>query len=159
MIIAILILTSVLNLLKETSLLLLLRSPQDVDKNVPKIVNKILSMKGVIGLRDLCVWSFRADQRFSSVCVHIESSSFERTALSDIKAIFRKIGIQQASVQVETDEFVSSLEPEVRTRYRRAESVLQGPLELEEVPAPKGHSHSHGENCQHHGHGHSDHSH
>lgn len=103
--IASLIFISVLPLLKESSRVLLLRTPEDLERTVGSAFNKILSLDGVLSYRDPHFWRHASDTVVGSIHVQVAPSANEQRIIQMVGALFKEYGISKLSVQVEKEAF------------------------------------------------------
>ncbi|XP_073242547.1 proton-coupled zinc antiporter SLC30A5-like isoform X3 [Porites lutea] len=103
--IAALIFLSVLPLLRESSQVLLLRTPPELDKTVGSAFNKILSLDGVLSYRDPHFWRHSSDLIVGSIHVQVAPSANEQRVIQMVGALFKEYGITKFSVQVEKEAF------------------------------------------------------
>ncbi|XXQ36660.1 Cation efflux protein cytoplasmic domain-containing protein [Plasmodiophora brassicae] len=153
LLIAVLILMSVWQLLRETSLVLLQRTPASVERRMPNVLHEITSLPGVIGYRDFHAWSFTTTWLVGSIHVHVDAECNAQTMLSKIAHVLRSNGMSQVTVQVETQALVDGLEPETRMRYHMHNPAHVPSLIANGFAADRGHC-SHGHGHAHDGHDH-----
>ncbi|PVD20114.1 hypothetical protein C0Q70_20608 [Pomacea canaliculata] len=80
--IATLILLSVIPLLKETTAILLLRTPTGMDTVLEEAFQKILAVDGVLSYRDPHIWNHTSTKVMATLHVQISSSAVEQRVIS-----------------------------------------------------------------------------
>ncbi|KAK7115619.1 proton-coupled zinc antiporter SLC30A5-like [Littorina saxatilis] len=103
--IATLILLSVVPLLRETAYILLLRAPADMEEDLEKAFQKILSVEGVLAYRDPHIWSHTSTKVMATLHIQISSTAIEQRIVSQISAILKEAGIHNVTVQTEKETF------------------------------------------------------
>lgn len=107
--IATMILLSVIPLLKETSCILLLKTPSEIEKDVTAALHRILSLDGVTGYRDPHFWYHTSSKIYGTLHVQTSPTGIEQKIVSQVTGIMREAGIVGMTVQVEKDEFYQHL--------------------------------------------------
>ncbi|EDO34617.1 predicted protein, partial [Nematostella vectensis] len=103
--IASLIFLSVLPLLKESSLVLLQRTPLDMEKSLTGALNKILSFDGVLSFRDHHFWQHSESVVCGTIHVQVAPSASEQKIIQQVTSLFKEYGVNNLSVQVEKEAF------------------------------------------------------
>lgn len=107
--IAALIFLSVLPLLKDSSLILLLRTPPGKEKEIASALQKVLALEGVISYRDQHFWQHCTGLIAGSLHVQIQNDASEQQIINQTMSIFREIGISNFTIQVEKEEYFHHL--------------------------------------------------
>lgn len=105
--IAVLIFVSVLPLLKHSSMILVLRTPELVgeDKKLSSTLGKVLKIEGVISYRNEHFWYHTSDVLAGSLHIQISKDANSQKVLSQVTSLFKELGLQHFTVQVEKEEF------------------------------------------------------
>lgn len=103
--IATMILLSVLPLLKETSMILLLRSPETDDIDVNHVLQKILNIEGVLAYRDPHFWQHTSDKIYGTVHIHVVPDASEQKIIAYVTNLFKELNINNVTVQVEKETY------------------------------------------------------
>lgn len=106
--IAVLIFVSVLPLLKHSSMILVLRTPDSVggaDQKLSSTLGKVLKIEGVISYRNEHFWHHTSDVLAGSLHVQISKDANSQKVLSQVTSLFKELGLQHFTVQVEKEEF------------------------------------------------------
>lgn len=123
--IAVLIFLSVLPLLQESSQVLLLRTPGDLDKTLGSAFNKILSLDGVLSYRDPHFWRHSSDSIVGVIHVQVAPSANEQRIIQQVSALFKEYGINKFSVQVEKEAFFHHMSA-LSAGYKSVLALKQG---------------------------------
>ncbi|XP_071444723.1 proton-coupled zinc antiporter SLC30A5-like isoform X3 [Hetaerina americana] len=115
--IAVLIFISVIPFLKHSCLVLLLRTPLDADKKIVAVMEKVLSVDGIIGVSHSQFWQHSADTCFGTLHVQAKSEASEQLIIQQVTSLFKEIGLRQVTVQVEKEEFFAHLVA-LNSKYR-----------------------------------------
>lgn len=104
--IAVLIFVSVLPLLKHSSMILVLRTPLQLEgKKLPSMLSKVLKIEGVLSYRNEHFWYHTSDVLAGSLHVQIAKDANSQKVLSQVTSLFKELGMQHFTVQVEKEEF------------------------------------------------------
>ncbi|XP_049518384.1 zinc transporter 5-like isoform X1 [Dermacentor silvarum] len=104
--IAVLIFVSVLPLLKHSSMILVLRTPCQLEgKKLPSVLSKVLKIEGVLSYRNEHFWYHTGDVLAGSLHVQISKDANSQKVLSQVTSLFKELGMQHFTVQVEKEEF------------------------------------------------------
>lgn len=123
--IAVLIFLSVLPLLQDSSQVLLLRTPGDLDKTLGSAFNKILSLDGVLSYRDPHFWRHASDSIVGVIHVQVAPSANEQRIIQQVSALFKEYGINKFSVQVEKEAFFHHMSA-LSAGYKSVLALKQG---------------------------------
>ncbi|KAL4227543.1 hypothetical protein ACF0H5_012986 [Mactra antiquata] len=107
--IATMILLSVLPLLKETSHILLLRCPSDMERDLSEALNRVLNLEGIISYRDPHFWYHTSSKVFGTLHVNISHDCTEQKIITQVGAIFKEAGLHSVTIQTEKDEYFQHL--------------------------------------------------
>ncbi|KAL3866115.1 hypothetical protein ACJMK2_043447 [Sinanodonta woodiana] len=107
--IATMIMLSVLPLLKETSIILLLRTPVDHEDDMDRALEKILSIEGIVGYREPHFWSHTSSKKMGSVHVQVSHTASEQRIIAQVTSVFKEIGVSHLTVQVEKEAYFQHL--------------------------------------------------
>lgn len=103
--ISVLIFLSVLPLLKHSSLVLLLRVPRKIEKEIFTALNKVMSIDGVLSYSDQHFWQHSAVIKAGTIHVQVRPDASEQKIINQIQTIFKDIGFVNFTVQVEKEEY------------------------------------------------------
>ncbi|KAK8782149.1 hypothetical protein V5799_016509 [Amblyomma americanum] len=104
--IAVLIFVSVLPLLKHSSMILVLRTPCQIEgKRLSSVLGKVLKIEGVLSYRNEHFWYHTSDVLAGSLHVQIAKEANSQKVLSQVSSLFKELGMQHFTVQVEKEEF------------------------------------------------------
>ncbi|XP_076103518.1 proton-coupled zinc antiporter SLC30A5-like isoform X2 [Mytilus galloprovincialis] len=103
--IATMILLSVLPLLKETSMILLLRSPSEEDSGINEVLQKVLNIEGILAYREPHFWQHTADKIYGTVHIHVVPDASEQKIIAYVTNLFKEININTVTVQVEKETY------------------------------------------------------
>jgi len=95
--IAVLIFLSVIPLLKNTSLVLLQRTPTKIIKNYGEYVSKIKNIPGVIDVFEPHFWSFTSGNNVGSIHINVEPAVNEQKILKDVSKILK---VENITIQI-----------------------------------------------------------
>jgi len=95
--IATLIFVSVIPLLKNTSLVLLQRTPNNLIKKYGHLVSKIKTLPGVIDVYEPHFWSFTSGYKVGSIHIKVEQSANEQKIIKDVTKIVK---IDNLTIQI-----------------------------------------------------------
>ncbi|KAH3837247.1 zinc transporter 5-like [Dreissena polymorpha] len=107
--IATMIFLSIIPLLKETSAILLLRTPGDIESCVNSAIQKILNLEGVTSYRDHHVWYHTSSKVLATLHLHVAHDASEQKIISQVGSIMKDAGIHSVTVQVEKEEYLQHL--------------------------------------------------
>lgn len=107
--IAALIFLSVLPLVKETSLILLLRTPEEVQQPLAGAFHKILSIEGVTSYSDEHFWRHSSNVICGTIHVQVNPDSSEQKVVSQVGALLKEIGVTNVCIQVEKRTYYQHL--------------------------------------------------
>ncbi|KAK3097668.1 hypothetical protein FSP39_011932 [Pinctada imbricata] len=103
--IATMILLSVFPLLRDTSVILLLRSPLDMEKTLGDILQKIVAIDGVLTYRQPHIWNHTASKMIGTIHIHVSQGASEQKIIAQVTNIFKEFGINNVIVQVEKESY------------------------------------------------------
>lgn len=103
--IATMILLSVIPLLRETAVILLLRTPTDMDSSLEEAFQKVLTVDGVISYRWPHLWSHTSTKVMATLHVQISMSAVEQRVISQISSILKDAGVHSVEVQAEKESY------------------------------------------------------
>ncbi|GFS15345.1 zinc transporter 5 [Elysia marginata] len=103
--IATMIFLSVIPLLKETAVILLLRSPLEIDDALHRALDKVLSLENVLSFREPHFWSHTANKIHGMVHIQVATQGQEQRIISQVTAIFKEAGVTNITVQVEKQSY------------------------------------------------------
>lgn len=103
--IAILVIYSAWDLLRETVGVLMEGTPRHID--VDEVRNCLLALPGVLAVHDLHVWTITSGMESLSVHVVVEEGTSYSDALVEVRSVLHdRFGIDHLTVQIEPDELV-----------------------------------------------------
>ena len=104
LIIAVLVLASAWNLLKEVVAVLMEGAPGHID--VDAVRDAIAGQPGVLGVHDLHIWTITSGMESLSGHVVVDSGASGERVLRDLQELLRRrFGIDHVTIQVETPDF------------------------------------------------------
>ncbi|KAH9513268.1 hypothetical protein Btru_034511 [Bulinus truncatus] len=103
--IAVMIFISVIPLLKETAIILILRSPSELDESISKALKKIKTIDGVLSYREPHFWSHTANRVIGMIHVQVSQQAQEQRIISQVAAIFKDAEVNSLTVQVEKQSY------------------------------------------------------
>ncbi|XP_052828047.1 proton-coupled zinc antiporter SLC30A5 [Octopus bimaculoides] len=103
--IAALILLSVFPLLKETSYILLQRTPLNQEKPLNECLNRVLALEGVTSYRDPHFWNHTSTKIMGCIHVQVKPDASEQKIIAQVNGIFKDIGVHSLVIQVEKDAY------------------------------------------------------
>uniref|UniRef100_UPI00358F11CA proton-coupled zinc antiporter SLC30A5 isoform X3 n=1 Tax=Myxine glutinosa TaxID=7769 RepID=UPI00358F11CA len=107
--IAVLIFLSVLPLLRDSSQLLLLRTPQEAEQTLAQGLNKVLGIVGVLSYREAHFWQHSPALMVGTLHVQVMPEAQEQRFIQQVLAIFKECGVTQMTVQVEKEEYLQHM--------------------------------------------------
>lgn len=128
--VAMLILSTVWPLLRDSARVLTLCIPPCLENTVRKSLAKVASVDGVIAVRTCRVWQHTDNEIFAVITVHVKPHVIEQRVISQITAILRDSGVQSVTVQVEKEDFyqhMSGLMSGTDDAYQLALQTYQSP--------------------------------
>ncbi len=99
LIVALLLLPSTYNVIKNSLSILLEFAPKNID--IEEIENKIRQVEGVIDVHDLHIWSITSGNDILTVHIVTDSISSSQTILKSVHEIALEYGIHHTTVQIE----------------------------------------------------------
>ncbi|RNA16686.1 Zinc transporter 5, partial [Brachionus plicatilis] len=108
--ISIMIFLSVLPLLKHSSSVLLLRTPENKEKQFKNLVQKILNVEGVLSYRDDHLWQLSSNNYVASLHVQISQDAYEQLVSSQIHSILKELKLNNLTLQIEKKIFFQHLQ-------------------------------------------------
>ncbi|KAG4193368.1 hypothetical protein ERO13_A07G217400v2 [Gossypium hirsutum] len=102
--ISVLIISSVIPLLRNSSEILLQRVPRAQEPVLKKAISDISNMKGVCRVQNLHVWSFTNTDIVGTVHLHISAETDKAAMKSQVSHILHDAGIKDLTLQVECVE-------------------------------------------------------
>lgn len=103
--IAAMILLSVMPLLKETSVILLLRMPIKMERELSTVCSKLLTIEGVLSYREPKVWCHTADKVYGSIHIQAAPNASEQKVVAQVSSVFKDMGVTNLTVQVEKESY------------------------------------------------------
>ncbi|XP_029301226.1 proton-coupled zinc antiporter SLC30A5 isoform X2 [Cottoperca gobio] len=103
--IATLIFLSVIPLLKDACEVLLLRIPQENEKDLNSALEKIEKIEGVLSYRDSHFWRHSANMIAGTIHLQIMADVVEQRIVQQVTAILKDAGVNNLSVQVEKEAY------------------------------------------------------
>ncbi|KAK5900535.1 hypothetical protein CgunFtcFv8_025488 [Champsocephalus gunnari] len=103
--IAVLIFLSVIPLLKDACEVLLLRIPQENEKELTSALEKIEKIEGVLSYRDAHFWRHSANMVAGTIHLQIMADVVEQRIVQQVTAILKDAGVNNLSVQVEKEAY------------------------------------------------------
>ncbi|XP_022333860.2 proton-coupled zinc antiporter SLC30A5-like isoform X1 [Crassostrea virginica] len=103
--IATMILLSVFPLLRETSVILLLRTPSDLETEIPELLQKIMSIEGVLTYRHPHIWNHTSSKRYGTLHVQVSSTVSEQKIVAQVNNLLKEHDVSNLVVQVEKETY------------------------------------------------------
>ncbi|RUS79405.1 hypothetical protein EGW08_012818 [Elysia chlorotica] len=103
--IASMIFLSVIPLLKETGVILLLRSPLEINDALHKALDKVLTLENVLSFREPHFWSHTANKTHGMIHIQVSTQAQEQRIISQVTSIFKEAGVNNITVQVEKQSY------------------------------------------------------
>nr|CAB3266218.1 zinc transporter 5-like [Phallusia mammillata] len=128
--VAMLILSTVWPLLRDSARVLTLCIPPCLENNVRKALAKVSNINGVIGVRTCRVWQHTDEDIVAVITIHVKPHVIEQRVISQVTAIVRDFGITTVTVQVEKEDFyqhMSGLMSGTDDAYQIALQTYQSP--------------------------------
>lgn len=107
--ISVLIFVSVLPLVKETSLILLLRTPEEIQQPLAKVLHKLLSLEGIASYSDDHFWRHSSNVICGTIHIQINAECSEQKVVSQVTALFKEVGVTNLCVQIEKRSYFQHL--------------------------------------------------
>eukprot|EP00112_Aurelia_sp_Birch-Aquarium-sp1_P010818 Seg2298.6 transcript_id=Seg2298.6/GoldUCD/mRNA.D3Y31 product="Zinc transporter 5" protein_id=Seg2298.6/GoldUCD/D3Y31 len=107
--IAVMIFLSVMPLLKQSSHVLLLRIPQELEISIYEALEKVLSVENVLSYKDQSFWRHSADLVVGTIHVQVTPTAIEHRVTQQITSIFKEHGVGNMTVQIEKEYFYHNL--------------------------------------------------
>lgn len=108
-IISIMIFASVVPLLKHSSSMLLLKTPENKRRVFKALLSRILNIEGVISYRDDHLWQISGTNNVSTIHVQIQVNSYEQLISAQIYSILKEMKSTNLTVQLEKEIFIQHL--------------------------------------------------
>lgn len=103
--IATMILLSVFPLLRETSTILLLRTPSDLETEIPDVLQKIMSLDGVLTYRHPHIWNHTSSKIHGTLHVQVSTEVSEQKIVAQVTNILKEHSVSNLVVQVEKETY------------------------------------------------------
>ncbi|XP_071964854.1 proton-coupled zinc antiporter SLC30A5-like [Antedon mediterranea] len=103
--IAVLIFLSIMPLLKETSVILLQRTPVELEHKILEGLNKVKMLEGVMSYRNQHFWQQHSAVVAGTLHVQVGSDANEQKIIHQVAAVFKECGVQNFTVQIEKEAF------------------------------------------------------
>lgn len=101
MFIAAMIMISVYPLLRDSSAVLMQRSPKELDESLPKCYRRVMELDGVVSIQEPHFWTLCSNVYSGSVKIEVDPRADSRFVLSHTHNIFNQIGVKNVTVQIE----------------------------------------------------------
>lgn len=99
--IASLIFVSVLPLVRETAVILLLRTPLELQRSLTTVFHKLLSIDGVVSYSEEHFWRHSSRVLCGTIHVQLEPDASEQKVVSQVSGLLKEAGVSNMCVQVE----------------------------------------------------------
>ncbi|CAL1532421.1 unnamed protein product [Lymnaea stagnalis] len=103
--IATMIFLSVIPLLKETAVILILRSPAEFEDSISNALHKITTIEGVLSYREPHFWSHTANKVLGMIHVQVWPQAQEQRIIAQVTSVFKDAGVTSINVQVEKQSY------------------------------------------------------
>ncbi|KAJ3325553.1 hypothetical protein HDV06_003323 [Boothiomyces sp. JEL0866] len=90
-------------LLKTSGEILLQRVPHSLDESIGATYYQISSIPGVLGYSKAHFWELNQGEYVGAICVQIHRNVDDQSVLYQVQQIYRQIGINNVTVQIEKD--------------------------------------------------------
>eukprot|EP00794_Sanderia_malayensis_P009563 gene9563-10551_t len=107
--IAVMIFMSVLPLLKQSSHVLLLKTPHDLKASVRDALIKVMHVPDVLSYKDEHIWRQSADSIVGTVHIQVAPNAIEKRIYQQVMAIFKDHGFGNMTIQIEKETFYHNL--------------------------------------------------
>jgi len=104
-----LIFVSVLPLLKETSLILLQRTPVEAQQTLANVFHKVLSLDGVTSYSDEHFWRHSSRVMAGTIHIQVTSEASEQKIVAQVTSLFKEAGVTNLCIQVEKRTYFQHL--------------------------------------------------
>lgn len=101
MFIGILIALSVLSLIRESVMILMQRTPVQLDSKLPQCFNKITGLAGVYSVQEPHFWTLATDHYVGAIKLEVSRNVDPKYVISQTQNIFANIGIRQIYIQLD----------------------------------------------------------
>ena len=100
MFIATLVALSVYPLLRDSSSIMMQRSPKELDHQLASVHQKITSIEGVYSLHDFHIWTLCTDSYVASLRVEVARNTDYSYIQNMIRSIFSQLGVKNVYIEV-----------------------------------------------------------
>ena len=100
LIISVLIILSVIPLLKDSTDILLQRTPAEFLHNKTSFLEKINNIDGVDGVADIRVWTIKSEIYVGTCTVTIKANHNHQDVLNSARKVWMAFGVQYGSTQI-----------------------------------------------------------
>lgn len=97
-----LIVLSVIPLLRNSAEILMQRVPRFCEHELKEALNKVMKLRGVVGIQNLHVWSFTNTEVVGTIHLHVSTDSNEAFAKNEVIHILQKAGVKDLTMQIES---------------------------------------------------------
>lgn len=97
-----LIVLSVIPLLRNSAEILMQRVPRFCEHEFKEALNKVMKLKGVVGIQNLHVWSFTNTDVVGTIHLHVSADSDKAYAKNQVFHILHDAGVKDLTMQIES---------------------------------------------------------
>lgn len=101
MFIALLVIASIYSLIKESLLILMQRSPRELDNKLPACYQKVMQLAGVYGVHEPHFWTLCSNVFVGSLKLEVAKAADAKYIVSHTHSIFASVGVKQLFVQLD----------------------------------------------------------
>uniref|UniRef100_A0A1I8GIS0 Zinc transporter 7 n=1 Tax=Macrostomum lignano TaxID=282301 RepID=A0A1I8GIS0_9PLAT len=101
MFIAVLIFVSVLSLVSDSLSILMMRTPKQLEHELPACFNRVASLEGVYSIQEPHFWTLCSDVYIGNIKLEVAPSADIRYIQSQTHNMFYQIGVKQLYVQID----------------------------------------------------------
>ncbi|XP_073296136.1 uncharacterized protein [Primulina huaijiensis] len=96
-----LIVLSVIPLLRNSAEILMQRVPRFCEHELKEALNKVMKLKGMVGIQNLHVWSFTNTDVVGTIHLHVSADSNKSFAKNQVLHILHDAGVKDLTMQIE----------------------------------------------------------
>ncbi|KZV17235.1 hypothetical protein F511_20766 [Dorcoceras hygrometricum] len=100
--ISVLIILSVIPLLRNSAEILMQRVPRFCEYELKEALNKVMKVKGVLGIQNLHIWSFTNTDVVGTIHLHVSADSNKAFAKTQVLHILNDAGVKDLTMQIES---------------------------------------------------------
>ncbi|KAL1460656.1 hypothetical protein WDU94_012618 [Cyamophila willieti] len=101
MFIAVLVIASIYSLIKESLLILMQRSPHELDNKLPGCYQKVMQLAGVYSIQEPHFWTLCSNVFVGAIKLEVAKAADSKYIVSHTHSIFAHVGVKQMVVQLD----------------------------------------------------------